>query len=121
VLTLLIVDDDKAIRGILAAGLGLAGYRVIAVPTGIEALAELKSDRPIDLAIIDIKMPPGHPHGFALGRMARLVRPNLPLVLMSGPPHLVEADEPPKGTVLLKPVRLRELLVIIEAELAAQS
>jgi CheY-like chemotaxis protein len=57
VLTLLIVDDDEAIRGTLAEGLGLAGYRVIAVPTSAEGLAEAKSDRPIDVAVIDIKMP----------------------------------------------------------------
>jgi DNA-binding response OmpR family regulator len=56
--TLLIVEDDDAIRGSLAEGLGMAGYRVIAVPTSTEALSELKSDRPIDFAIIGIQMPP---------------------------------------------------------------
>jgi DNA-binding NtrC family response regulator len=115
--TLLVVDDDEAIRGTLAEGLGLGGHHVIAVPTSTEALGERKSDRPIDLAIIDIKMPPGQPHGFALARMARLARPKLPLVLMSGHPDLVEADEPPVR-VLLKPVRLQQLLEIVAAELA---
>lgn len=95
--------------------------KVIAVPTSTEALNELKSDRAIDLAVVDIKMPAGQPHGFALARMARLQRPNLPLVLISGHPDLAEADEPPEGTrVLLKPVRLREILEIVEADLAAQ-
>jgi DNA-binding NtrC family response regulator len=119
--TLLIVEDDDAIRGCLAEGLGMAGYRVIAVPTSTEALHELKSDQPIDLAIIDIRMPPGHPHGFALARMARFHRPGLPLVLMSGHPDLAEADEPPEGSrVFLKPVKLRELLEVVEAALLAQ-
>ena len=118
--TLLIVEDDDAIRGLLADGLGMAGYQVIAFPTSTAALRELKSDRPIDLAIIDIQMPPGHPHGFALARMARLHRPELPLVLISGHPDLAEADEPPEGSrVFLKPVRVRELLEIVEAELGA--
>jgi DNA-binding NtrC family response regulator len=120
--TLLIVEDDDAIRGCLADGLGMAGYEVIAFPTSTEALRELKSDRPIDLAIIDIQMPPGHPHGFALARMARFNRPGLPLVLMSGHPDLAEADEPPEGSrVFLKPVRVRELLEIIESALLAHS
>jgi DNA-binding NtrC family response regulator len=120
--TLLICDDDDQIRGTLAEGLGMAGYRVIAVATSTEALAQLKSDRAIDLAIVDIKMPAGQPHGFALARMARLQRPDLPLVLISGHPDLSEADEPPEGTrVLLKPVRLREILGIVETELVAQS
>jgi DNA-binding NtrC family response regulator len=118
--TLLIVDDDETIRGTLAEGLGMAGYRVIAVPTSTDALGELKSDREIDLAIIDISMPRGHPHGFALARMARFHRPHLPLVLMSGHPDLAEADEPPEGSrVYLKPLRLRELLDIVEAALLA--
>jgi DNA-binding NtrC family response regulator len=119
--TPLIVEDDDAIRSSLAEGLEMAGYRVIAFPTSTEALRELKSDRPIDLAIIDIQMPPGHPHGFALARMARFHRPGLPLVLMSGHPDLAEADEPPeRSRVFLKPVRVRELLEIIEAALLAQ-
>jgi DNA-binding NtrC family response regulator len=119
--TLLLVEDDEAIRGIIAEGLGMAGYRVIAFATSTEALRELKSDRPLDLAIIDINMPPGHPHGFALARMARFHQPNLPLILMSGHPELAEADEPPDGSrVFLKPVRLRELLEIIETKLPGE-
>jgi DNA-binding NtrC family response regulator len=118
--TLLIVEDDDAIRGCLTEGLGMAGYRVIAVKTTTEALPELKSDRPIDLAIIDINMPFGHPHGFALGPMARFHRPGLPLIFISGHPDLAGADEPPEGTrVLLKPVRLQELLEMVGAEIAA--
>jgi DNA-binding NtrC family response regulator len=117
--TLLLVEDDDAIRGCLAEGLGMAGYRVIAVPTSTEGLRELKSDHAIDLAIFDIQMPPGQPHGFALSRMARFHRPQLPLVLMSGHPELAEADEPPEGSrVFLKPVRVPELLEIIGALLA---
>ncbi|HEV2548805.1 MAG TPA: response regulator [Stellaceae bacterium] len=100
----------------------MAGYRVIAVPTSTAALSQLKSDRPIDLAIIDIQMPPGHPHGFALGRMARFNRPNLPLVFMSGHPDLADADEPPEGCrVFLKPVRVREMLEIIDAALREET
>ncbi len=118
--TLLIVDDDETIRGPIAEGLGMAGYRVIAIPTSTEALGELKSDRPIDLAIIDINMPPGHPHGFALARMARFHLPDLPVVLMSGHPDLAEADQPPEGCrVLLKPVRLKQLLEVVEGALLA--
>lgn len=119
--TLLIVDDDEVVRGTLAEGLGMAGHQVIAVSTSTEALRELKSERLIDLAIIDIKMPRGHPHGFALGRMARFNRPRLPLIFISGYPDLAQAEEPPEGSrTLLKPVRLAELLEIVEAELELQ-
>jgi hypothetical protein len=44
--------------------------------------------------------------------------PTLPLILMSGHPDLAEADEPPEGSrVFLKPMRVRELLEIVEAAL----
>jgi len=60
----------------------------------------------------------GHPHGFALGRMARLHQPKLPLVFISGYPDLAEADEPPEGCqVLLKPVRAQEIIELLEGDL----
>lgn len=117
--TILVVEDDDAIRGVVSEGLGLAGYRVVAVATSHEALREIDSDRPIDLALIDIKMPPGNPHGFALGRMARLRRGDLRLLFMSGDPAAAEAEGPTAdGAILLKPVRLKTLLASVRAELA---
>ena len=117
--TILVVEDDDAIRGTIAEGLGMAGYRVLAVSTTTEVLREVKSDRPFNLAVIDVKMPPGHPHGFALGRMARLQRPDLRLLFMSGDAGVAEADGDPPGKVFLKPIRLSNLLVAVEAEFAS--
>jgi DNA-binding response OmpR family regulator len=116
----LLVEDDGAIRGCISEGLGMAGYKVVAVATTTEALRELDADQDIDLAVIDVKMPPGHPHGFAFGRMARLEHPEVLLVFMSGDAGVAEADggEPP-GPVFLKPVRIRELIATIEVELVA--
>jgi hypothetical protein len=50
--------------------------------------------------------------------MARLERPDLHLAFISGDAGVVEADggEPP-GPVLLKPVRLGDLIATLEAEL----
>jgi CheY-like chemotaxis protein len=115
--TILVVEDDDAVRGVVAEWLATAGYSVFAVATSYDALREFDTSRPIDLAVIDIKMPPGNPHGFALARMARLRRPGLRLVFMSGYPEVVEADGPPPGSVLLKPVRLDKLREVVNAEL----
>jgi CheY-like chemotaxis protein len=118
--TILLVEDDDVVRGCISQGLGMAGYKVVAVATTTEALRELEAGQAFDLAVIDVKMPPGHPHGFALGRVARLHWPGLLLVFMSGDAGVVEADggEPP-GPVFLKPVRIRELIATIEVELVA--
>jgi DNA-binding NtrC family response regulator len=123
--TVLIVDDDDAVRGAVSEALGMAGYLVIALATTTEALRELDAGRAIDLAIVDVKMPAGHPHGFALARMARYRRPTLRFVFMSGSPEAVDPDvmeyEEPMGAVLLKPVRMAELIEAADAALAAAS
>ncbi len=117
--TILLVEDDDATRSCIAEGLRMANYGVVAVSTTTEALNELDGDGQFDLALVDVRMPSGHPHGFAFGRMARLERPDLGL-FMSGDAAVAEADggEPP-GPVPLKPVRLSDLIVALEAELVA--
>ena len=119
--TILLVEDDDAIRGCLLEGLRTAGFDVVAVPTTTQALRELEARRPFDLALVDVKMPPGHPHGFAFGRMARLERRDLPLVFMSGEAGIAEADiGVPLGPMLQKPVRIKELIEVLDAEFLAQ-
>ena len=116
--TILLVEDDDAIRGCLLEGLRTAGFDVIAVQTTTQALRELEARRHFDLALIDVKMPPDHPHGFAFGRMARLERPDLPLVFMSGEAGIADADiGVPLGPMLQKPVRINELVGVLDAEL----
>ncbi|MBF0181291.1 MAG: sigma-54-dependent Fis family transcriptional regulator [Magnetococcales bacterium] len=55
-LSILVIDDEPAIRQILAATLGKAGYGVESARDGGEALARLEKGD-IDLAICDIQMP----------------------------------------------------------------
>lgn len=54
--TILCVDDDRSLQALLQYGLGRAGLSVLAVHTGREALGLLKS-RPIDLVLLDVKLP----------------------------------------------------------------
>ena len=116
--TILLIEDDDALRGCLLEALHTAGFEVIAVPTTTEALREMEARRHFDLALIDVKMPPGHPHGFAFGRMVRLERRDLPLVFMSGEAGIAEADTGvPLGPTLQKPVRINQLIGAVEAEL----
>jgi CheY-like chemotaxis protein len=123
--TVLVVDDDDAVRGAVSEALGIAGYQVIAVTTTTEALRELDAGHAIDLAIIDVKMPPGHPHGFAFARMARYRQPTLRFLFVSGSaeamdPNVLEHEDR-LGPVLLKPVRITELIGAARAALAVTS
>ncbi len=55
-LPVLIVDDEKAIRDMIALGLSRSGYRCYTAESGVEAL-ELLGEHPIDVVITDIRMP----------------------------------------------------------------
>ena len=54
--TVLVADDDPDILGMLVLRLEQAGHRVLAVPDGPTALAEVRRVAP-DLAVLDVAMP----------------------------------------------------------------
>lgn len=55
--TILVVDDDEAIREVIAEVLRDEGYEVVCASNGVQALRELqKADRP-DMMLLDLMMP----------------------------------------------------------------
>ena len=54
--SILVVDDEPAIREVLERLLSARGYRVLTAPDGSEALAILESQS-VDLIVADISMP----------------------------------------------------------------
>ncbi|MFV0134394.1 response regulator transcription factor [Streptomyces sp. HMX87] len=54
--TVLLAEDDRAIRNALERALTLEGYRVTAVADGAEALAQAHRGRP-DVVVLDVMMP----------------------------------------------------------------
>ncbi|CAL9275438.1 Response regulator MprA [Streptomyces sp. SudanB5_2050] len=54
--TVLLAEDDRAIRHALERALTLEGYRVTAVADGTEALARARGGRP-DVLVLDVMMP----------------------------------------------------------------
>lgn len=54
--TVLLAEDDRAIRNALERALTLEGYRVTAVADGVEALAQVHRGRP-DVLVLDVMMP----------------------------------------------------------------
>ena len=53
---LLIVDDDRLILHTLSTGLRSAGYRTVEADSG-ESAIKIAQELPIDLAIVDVRMP----------------------------------------------------------------
>ncbi|HSN04989.1 MAG TPA: response regulator, partial [Nitrospira sp.] len=54
--TILVIDDEESIRGLLRDILSKAGYRVLEASDGREGLATYQKE-PVDLVIMDLLMP----------------------------------------------------------------
>ncbi|HEX2670340.1 MAG TPA: ATP-binding protein [Polyangiaceae bacterium] len=81
--TVLLVDDQDDVRGLLAEVLRLGAYRVLEAKNGVQALtlAETHAD-PIDLLVTDIVMP--GISGVQLAEALRQRNENLKVLFMSG-------------------------------------
>ena len=79
---LMLVDDDALVREITARELEEAGYTVLALTSGDEALARLDAGEAVDLIVSDLSMP--GMDGVALVREAQRRRPGLPAILLTG-------------------------------------
>jgi CheY-like chemotaxis protein len=98
---ILVVDDDEIFRDATARTLRSAGYDVRAVPDYRLALQLLESGEPVDLIVLDVIMP-DRVNGFALARMARLRRPDLKVLYISGY-EIPGAEAEALGPIIRKP------------------
>jgi CheY-like chemotaxis protein len=78
----MIVEDDPAIRHMTAKLLNRAGYEVIAVADGSEALATARTAGPIDVLVTDVIMPAMS--GIDLAEQMMDAYPSIGVVLLSG-------------------------------------
>ncbi|GBR08673.1 ATP-binding protein [Acetobacter oeni] len=112
----LVVEDDPAIRDIVATILGLAGYRVSEAADG-EAAFDLVADagNHYDLLVTDVQLP-GPLDGFRLAQLLAERLPGLGIVCMSGD-FTADGARPaaaPEGARLLsKPFRRDGFLKVV--------
>ena len=81
--TVLVVEDEDAIRMLINEVLCDCGYTVLLAEDGPAALRVLQSTAAIDVMLTDIGLPKGI-NGRQLAELARTGRPGLPVLLMSG-------------------------------------
>jgi CheY-like chemotaxis protein len=112
-MNILVVDDDDACRDATTLVLQEAGFNVTAAPDYHDALAALEGPGRWDLLVTDIVMPHAV-NGFALARMARLRRPHLKVIYVTG--HEVPLGEA-VGIVLRKPVDATALISAVRSAL----
>ena len=80
--TVLLVEDEDAVRNACRRILERAGFEVVVASDGSQALEQL-DDRPIDLLLTDVIMPGGIT-GRDLAERLQADRPGLPVLFMSG-------------------------------------
>ncbi|HSI17365.1 MAG TPA: PAS domain-containing protein [Sphingomonas sp.] len=81
--TVLVVDDEPAVRILIAEVLADLGYRAIEARDGPAGLAILESDARVDLLITDVGLPHGM-NGRQLADAARVGRPDLKVLFITG-------------------------------------
>ena len=79
---LMVVDDDSLVRELVGEQLRCAGYEVAVFADGAAALAGLDAGLTPDLLLTDFSM--AEMNGVDLARAARLRRPHLPVVVLTG-------------------------------------
>jgi CheY-like chemotaxis protein len=117
--TILVVDDEEAVRSVATAFLNELGYRVLTASDGAEALETYRSERErIDLVIIDMVMP--RLGGRECFRALREINPRLRAVLSTGYDFNAAVqeilDEGMSGFIQ-KPYQMRQLSEVISAAL----
>jgi len=116
--TILIVDDEADIRGLIADWLAGHGYTVRVASCAVDALRLIEDDETIELLCTDIVMP-GDLNGFDLARRAEQIRPGMKLLYMSAysVAETVRAERNVGSRLVQKPFRLDYLLETIQGAL----
>lgn len=105
--TILLVEDEPAVRSLFAQALRQAGYEVLEARNGAEALDVFANIRgAIDLLLTDLRMP--FLGGSELAAKLLAHRPDLRLLYISG--YAAKVDVGPTATLLQKPFVRADLL-----------
>jgi len=118
--TILFIEDNDALREILAAALEQRGYSVVHATSAHEALDRLRASAAFDLLIVDLEIPGRDDH--ALIAENRRYAQGIPKLYISGFP-LIDAQErydfPSEASFLAKPFGVAEFLATVRALVAA--
>jgi PAS domain S-box-containing protein len=116
--TILVVEDQKAVRGVVAQYLSSRGYKVLEAEHGVDALELCRAhDGPIHVLLSDVVMPGMTGPEFVLAALG--IHPEAQVIFMSG--HSDRGVEAPglkvKPAMLHKPMELVDLLQTIRSVL----
>lgn len=112
--TILVVEDDRDIRDVLAEILTEEGYRVLVAEDGAEGLQRLRDGPAPDLILLDLMMPRMDGYQFREEQLRHPAWARIPLVLLTAG---VETSDKIAALgamdVVRKPVKIEFLLDLI--------
>jgi PAS domain S-box-containing protein len=117
--TILVVDDEEAVRDVVCRFLEIEGHRVLSAGSGPDALEQIRHRRDIDLVILDLMMP--REDGAATLAGMHQLRPRLPVLLCTGLPQADARSDPgirSAAGLLRKPFKMNELWYAVRQALA---
>ena len=112
----LLVEDERGIREVVAEVLGDLGLEVCVAEDGLAGLAIIESGRALNLLIADIGLP--GMNGRTLAARARVLYPDLPILLMTGYAEnasLANGFLGPGMNMITKPFPLSALIEKVQA------
>ena len=115
--SVLVVEDDSAIRRGLVDALSFAGYSVTESRDGSDAV-QLALEMPIDLVLLDVMLP--GVDGFAILKQLRQAKPTLPVIMVTARGAEDDRVHGLRGGAddyVVKPFSAKELLARVEAVL----
>ncbi len=119
--SILIIDDDKAIRKTLTEILRYEGYKVDEAADGEEGLRKFSSTA-YDLVLCDVKMP--KMDGIEFLEKSKVINPDVPIIVISGHGNIetaVEAVKKGAFDFISKPPDLNRLLITLRNALDKQT
>jgi two-component system, NtrC family, response regulator AlgB len=119
---ILVVDDDRNIRRMLATALEAAGYQVVEAGSGTQALARLAGPPATDLVLTDVRM--DKMDGIRLLDQIKQMKPALPVIVMTAfgsIPAAVEAMRLGAYDYLSKPFSAQQIRQTVARALELQS
>jgi CheY-like chemotaxis protein len=114
--TILLVDDDSAVREVTASMLEGLGYVVLTVGSGGAALDLLERHTKVDLVLLDFAMP--GMNGVELARQVQQKRPTVPILFVTGYVDKAALEEFSDDKIIKKPFIGDELAEKINAALS---
>jgi CheY-like chemotaxis protein len=111
--SVLLVEDEAMISNLVANCLSGSGFRVHEAATADEALRYMRSGANVDVLFTDINLP-GRMNGAELAERARELRPEMPIVYVSGRYKLSEISPlVPRSLFVAKPYDPNDICALL--------